>query len=195
MRIHTIRIDAFAVDARGAVINTAGPDEFELREDGRVQAIDDAQFLNNSPRLIGIYLDEYHITAGASADRAREALIDFVNQELTGPDLVAVVAQLDSLYSIRLTDDRQNTLRIIAGLEGRKGDYAPRTASERSLMAGSPDRIETERTQIGISALNALAEQTGSLNNLRETLLVVTEGFRKRRCVVAGEAYSRDGRF
>ncbi len=84
---------------------------------------------------------------------------------------------LDSLYSIRLTDNLQDARRIIAGLEGRKGDYAPRTPHERSLMGGADARIETERTQIAISALGALAEQMGGLNNLRKTLLVVTEGF------------------
>ena len=140
-------------------------------------AIDEAQFFKNSPRLVAIYLDEYHITAGASADRAREALTAFVDRELGPRDLIAVMKPLDSLYSIRLTDDRQDARRIIAGLEGRKGDYTPRTAYERSYMAGSDARIETERTQIAISALNALAEQMGSVNNLRKTLLVVTEGF------------------
>lgn len=175
--IHTVSIDAIVVDARGAAITTLTPREFELREDGRLLTIDDAQFLNHSPRLIAIYFDEYHITASASADRAREALTQFVDQELGPRDLIAVMKPLDSLYSIRLTDDRQDARRIIASLEGRKGDYAPRTAYERSLMAGSTGRIEIERTQVAISALNALAEQMGSLNNFRKTLLVVTEGF------------------
>ncbi|MDO8794573.1 MAG: VWA domain-containing protein [Vicinamibacterales bacterium] len=175
--IHTVRIDAIAVDARGSAISTLTPRDFHLREDGRLVAIDDAQFLNNSPRFIAIYLDEYHITAGASADWAREALAEFVNREIGPRDLIAVMKPLDSLYSIRLTDNVQDARRIIAGLEGRKGDYTPRTAYERSYMAGSTDRIETERTQVAISALNALAEQMGSLSNVRKTLVVVTEGF------------------
>lgn len=175
--IHTVRIDAIAVDARGSAISTLTPRDFHLREDGRLVAIDDAQFLNNSPRFIAIYLDEYHITAGASADWAREALAEFVDREIGPRDLIAVMKPLDSLYSIRLTDNVQDARRIVAGLEGRKGDYTPRTAYERSYMAGSTDRIETERTQVAISALNALAEQMGSLSNVRKTLVVVTEGF------------------
>jgi VWFA-related protein len=175
--VHTVRIDAIAVDARGSPISTLTPRDFELREDGRLRAIDDAQFFKSSPRLVAIYLDEYHISAGASADRAREALTAFVDRELGPRDLVAVMKPLDSLYSIRLSDNLQDARRIIAGLEGRKGDYSPRTAYERSYMGGSDERIETERTQIGISALNALSEQMGGLNNLRKTLLVVTEGF------------------
>ena len=174
--VHTIRIDAIVVDARGAAVSTLMSHEFELREDGRLVAIDDAQFLNNSPRVIAIYLDEYHITAGASTDLAREALSQFVDRELGPRDLIEVMKPLDSLYSIHLTDDRQDARRIIAGLEGRKGDYTPRTAYERSYMTGSTDRIEIERTQVAISALKALTERMGSLNNMRKTLLVVTEG-------------------
>jgi Ca-activated chloride channel homolog len=175
--VHTVRIDAIAVDARGTAISTLTASEFELREDGRLQALDEAQFLGNSPRLIAIYLDEYHITPGAGADRAREALTAFVNRELGPRDLIVVMKPLDSLYSIRLTEDRDEARRIIASLEGRNGDYTARTSYERGFMAGSDTRIETERTQIAISALNALAEQMGSVNNLRKTLLVVTEGF------------------
>jgi Ca-activated chloride channel family protein len=174
---HTVRLDAIAADARGAAVSTLTAQEFEVREDGRLVALDDAQFLDHSPRLVAIYLDEYHITAGASADRAREALTEFVDRELGPRDLVAVMKPLDSLFAIRLTDDRQDARRIIAGLEGRKGDYAARTAYERSFMTGSTDRIETLRTQVAVSALNALAERMGSLNDLRKTLLVVTEGF------------------
>ena len=175
--VHTVRIDVLAVDARGTAISTLMPREFELREDGRLQALDDAQFLSNSPRLVAIYLDEYHITAGADADRAREALTAFVDRELGPRDLIVVMKPLDSLYSIRLTEDRDQARRIVASLEGRNGDYTARTSYERGFMAGTDTRIETERTQIAISALNALAEQMGSVNNLRKTLLVVTEGF------------------
>ena len=175
--IHTVRIDAIAVDARGSAISALTARDFELREDGRLVPIDGAQFVTNSPRLVAIYLDEYHITAGANADRAREALTAFVDQELGPRDLIAVMKPLDSLYSIRLTDNLQDARRIIAGLEGRKGDYAPRSDYERSFMGGSDARIETERTQIAISALGALAEQMGGLSNLRKTLLVISEGF------------------
>ena len=43
-------------------------------------------------------------------------------------------------------------------------------------MTGSPARIETVRSQVTISALNALAVQMATLNGVRKTLLVVSEG-------------------
>ena len=43
-------------------------------------------------------------------------------------------------------------------------------------MIGSPARIETTRSQVAISALNALAVHMATLNGVRKTLLVVSEG-------------------
>jgi Ca-activated chloride channel homolog len=173
----TVHIDAIAVDARGSAITGLTPRDFEVREDGKLVTIDDAQFLDHSARFVAIYLDEYHISAGAAADRAREALTDFVDRQVQPHDLIAVMKPLDSLSSIRLTGNLQDARRVIGGLEGRKGDYTPRTDYERRYMTGSTDLVETQRTQIALSAINALAERLGSLSGLRKTLIVVTEGF------------------
>ena len=100
----------------------------------------------------------------------------FVDRELGPRDLVVVMKPLDSLFTIRLTDDREQALRIIAGFEGRKGDHAPRTPYEETFMTGSPARIETVRSQVTISALNALAVHMATLSGVRKTLLVVSEG-------------------
>ena len=132
--------------------------------------------MTNEPRLVAIYLDEYQITPGASADRARDALTAFVARELHPRDLLVVMKPLDSLFTIRLSEDREQALRIIAGFEGRKGEYAPRTPHEETFMAGSPARIETLRSQVTISALNALSVQMGKMSGVRKTLLVVSEG-------------------
>jgi VWFA-related protein len=174
--VHTVRIDAIAVDATGAAIGTLTARDFELREDGELRALDEARFVTNEPRLVAIYLNEYHITPGASADRARDALTAFVDRELGPRDLVVVMKPLDSLFTIRLTDDREKALRTIAELEGRKGDHAPRTPYERTFMTGSPARIEAVRSQVTISALNALAVHMATLSGVRKTLLVVGEG-------------------
>src|SRR5207247_3225327 len=58
---------------------------------------------------------------------------------------------------------------------GRKGDYEPRNAYERDYIAGTPVRIEAARTQVALSAINALAVHLGSLADRRKTLIVVTE--------------------
>ena len=56
-------------------------------------------------RLFALLLDEYHVSAGASTGRVREALTRFVDRELGARDLVAVLKPLDSLLTIRVTRD------------------------------------------------------------------------------------------
>src|SRR5262249_53736726 len=127
-------------------------------------------------RLIGIFLDEYHVAADHTG-RVRAAVTRFVGQSLSARDLVAVMRPLDSLFAIRLTRDRDAILDAVARFEGRQGDYAPRTSYERNFMAGAPARVEQLRAQVATSALNALASHLGNLNpGARKTLIVVSEG-------------------
>jgi VWFA-related protein len=163
------------VDSRGVVVPKLTARDFEVLDSGKPVAIDQARFVSGDPRFIAIYLDEYHVSPGASADRARAALGDALASQLVPGDLVAVLKPLDSLLTIRLTGDREEIRRAIEGMEGRRGDLTPQTSYERSQMAGAPERIEADRMQMAISALQALAVRLGGLDDSRKTLLVVTE--------------------
>ena len=132
--------------------------------------------VRDDARLFAIFLDEYHVTSGANTDRVREALLRFVDRDLTPRDLVAVMKPLDSLFAIRLTRDRDAVRRAIETFDGRKGQYEPRNAYERDYIAGTPARIEATRNQVALSAINALAVHLGSLADRRKTLVVATEG-------------------
>jgi VWFA-related protein len=169
-----VRIDAIAADRRG-VVRTLTARDVDVRDEGKPVQLDEMQFVTGAPRLVAIYLDEYHISAGPGADRARRALIDLVDSSLGARDSIVVMKPLDSVLTIRL-HDREEARRIIGGLEGRKGDYTPRNDYERSHMADVPERIEAARNQLAVSALNALSVHLGTLGQLRKTLLVVTEG-------------------
>lgn len=173
--VHTVRVDAIAVDARGIAVDKLTAKDLELREDGNLVPIEGVEFVRNAPRLVAIYLDEYHISPGPGVERAREVIAQFVERELGPRDLLVVMKPLDSLFAIRLTSDRDAAQKVIATLEGRRDDLTPREGYERTSMVGSPQRIQTLRTQIAISALNALAVQLGTINNLRKTLIVVSE--------------------
>jgi VWFA-related protein len=201
---HTVRIDAIALDAGGRFVANLGVGDFDLREDGVPQTIDEVRLVSTGAtsagetlppvgsaaderreagragtRLVAIYLDEYHVSAGASTDRAREALNTFLDRNLDPRDLVVVMKPLDSLFGIRLTRDRDRARQIVAGFEGRKGDYTPQNTYERNYMAGTPERIEMARTQVTVSALSALAVHLGSLGDLRKSLVVVSEGLER----------------
>jgi VWFA-related protein len=192
-------IDVTAADARGRSVDDLKPVDFELRAEGAVvplaavrlvragtpsseeagaieSAADERQAASkDDARLFAIFLDEYHVGRDGTA-RAREALLQFVDRDLTPRDLVAVMKPLDSLFAIRLTRDRAAIRRAIEGFDGRKGQYEPRNAYERDYIAGTPARIDTVRNQVALSAINALAVHLGSLADRRKTLVVVTEG-------------------
>ena len=189
---HVVRIDAIAVDGRGRLVEDLKPADFELREDSTPRPLESAQFVRAAGgRRFAIFLDEYHVGAGPASDRVRITLTRFVDA-LDPHDLLVVMKPLDSLFAIRLTDDRETARRAIAGFEGRKGDYEPRNAYERNYIAGTPARIEAARSQVALSAMNALAIQLGtdadspfdstrgrsldSAQGRRKTLIVVSEG-------------------
>ena len=196
---HVVHLDVFATDARGRTIDDLKLADFELREDGTSQALEAVRFVREAEaqdpapapiqsvederaaaaaggaRLFAMFLDEYHVSAGASTDRAREALLRFVDRDLAPRDLVAVMKPLDSIFAIRLTGDREAVRESVRSFAGRKGEYEARNAYERNFIAGTPARIEAVRNQVAWSAINALAVHMGGLAAVRKSLIVVGE--------------------
>jgi VWFA-related protein len=196
-----VQVDVFATDARGRTVDDLTLADFDVREDGAPQTLEGVRFVRVRPgvepaapvvvrsladerraatpdeaRLFAIFLDEYHVSAGVSTDRVREALTRFVDENVTARDLIVVMKPLDSLFTIRFTGDRDAARQAIHGFEGRKGEYEPRNAYERNYIAGTPARIEAARNQVAWSAINALAVHMGGLTDRRKTLIVVSEG-------------------
>jgi len=194
-----VHLDVFATDARGRAVEDLARGDFELREEGALQHIDDVRYVRpphagpestvairsiadertaaaGDARLFAVFLDEYHVSAGASTDRVREALTRFVDRDLASSDLVVIMKPLDSLFAIRMTTDREALRQAIASFEGRRGDYQPKNSYERNYIAGTPARIDSARNQVAWSAINALAIHIGGLTGGRKTLIVVGEG-------------------
>ncbi|HZT77078.1 MAG TPA: VWA domain-containing protein [Vicinamibacterales bacterium] len=170
-------IDAIVADARGRPLETLKAADFELREDGAVHAVDEARFVRDRARLFAIYLDEYHVSAGAASDRVRRALTAFLDSSVGPGDRVVVLKPLDSLLKIEFVEDRTAARAAIASFEGRRGDYVPRTDYERELMAGTPARLEAARAQIVWSGLDALSVHLGTFAGQRKTLIMASEPF------------------
>ena len=197
-----VRVDVIASDARGRIVGTLKAADFDVVENGAPQALEDVRFVKvdgrdpadaeltpirsefeeqaeaarDGTRLFAILLDEYHVSAGANTDRAREAMTGFVDRDLGPRDLVALFKPLDSLLTIRVTRDHDLLRHAIETFEGRKGDYEPRNAFERDFIAGAPARIDQVRTQVVLSALNALVVHLGKLSDGRKAVVVVGEG-------------------
>ena len=196
-----VRIDVIVADARGRALDNLSATDFELREDGEPQSIDEVRFVkvdraaggtqpppirserdehaeaaSGNTRLVAIFLDDYHVGGGATTERVRETLTRFVDRDLGPRDLVTVMKPLDSLLAIRLTRDRDEVHQAIDAFDGRKGAYEPRTAFERNYLATTPGSIEAARAQLTMSALSALAIHLGSLGDARKTIVLVSEG-------------------
>src|SRR5882757_3363359 len=76
-----VRIDVIATDARGRAVESLKAADFELREDGAAQALDEVRFVKAgaaAARLFAVYLDDYYVSASSTA-RVKDALHRFVD--------------------------------------------------------------------------------------------------------------------
>jgi VWFA-related protein len=200
---NVVRLDAIVTDREGRPALDLTLKDFQLRDDGVLQTIQSVELemagraaspsgaalppiqsaldeqteaRRAGTRLLALFLDEYHVSAGANTIRVRDALARFVDEQIRPGDLVVVMKPLDPLASIRLTRDRDALREAIGTFAGRKGDYAPQSAFERDYMSRAPDALEAVRAQVVLSALNTLAAHLGGLREGRKALVVVSEG-------------------
>jgi len=137
---------------------------------------DEKRAVSQAARLVGVYVDEYHLGDDAAFAAARDALAAFLRSTLGARDLVVVLKPLDSLLSLRLSADREAAARIVEGAMPRLGDYVPRSVFEQEFIAGDPARIDTARNQIALSAVSAIATHLGRFDAGRKTLIVLSNG-------------------
>jgi len=195
-----VRIDVIVTDANGKPIIDLRPGDFEVVENGtrRPLAGVELRTLPTTPldtlpiqteadearaarepgtRVFGFYLDEFHVTAGPTTDRARVAIERFVDEVLRPQDLAVVMRPLDSLNAVRFTRDRALLHGAIDAFAGRKGDYAPRTRFEELYIGRAPAAVAAARRQIVVSGLREMVMRLGELQADRAMILFVSEGF------------------
>ncbi len=198
-----VHVFVTATDARGRSVDDLDADDFRILEGGVPRQVESVRLVRaggtpapgetpppiltvtderteaarEGTRVIGIFLDEYHLAPGASTDVVREALLELVDARLGPRDLVVLLRPLDSLLRIRATRDLEAVRAEIAAFEGRKGLLEPRSEFEENFIAASPERIEAVRSQIATSALNALVAHLDRLPGGRKAIVVASEGF------------------
>lgn len=170
-----VRISTMVTDRAGKPVMGLALKDFELREDGVMQKLVAVEPRRAEPRRIAILLDEFHVDA-ADTGRVRDAVTRFVTERLRPDEAVVVLKPLDSLPSIRLTDDRGRIRDAIASFAGRKGLLEPRNKLEEETVGRAPALVQAGRAQIVLSALRALTQQLGSAAG-RSAILLVSEGF------------------
>ena len=200
----TIRVDAIVTDKHGAPIAQLLPQDFTVLENGVEQKIDRVEWRTNTPpavgpiappseirndederraakepgtRLVAIYLDEYHVSAGPSTERVRVAVSRFIDEQIRPGDLLVVMKPLDHLTEIRFTRDRDAARQSVSSFTGRRNDYTPRNTFEEQYLGKSPAAARAARAQIVMSGLRALATRMGELDGGLGGIVLMSEGF------------------
>jgi VWFA-related protein len=128
-------------------------------------------------RVIGLYLDEFHVSAGPNSERVRQAAARFIDEQLRPADLLVIIKPLDQLTDLRFTRNRDVSRQAIASFGGRKDDYTPRTTFEEQYMGRSASAVRSARAQIVLSGLRAMSTRIGELGGGLSAVVVLTEGF------------------
>ena len=173
-----VTLDVVVTDAKSRPLRDLAPSDLELTDAGESRAVDSVRPGTGNGRVIGIFLDEFHVRAGDATMRARTALNHLVDTLLRDGDRVALVKPLDPLHAITLTQDRALIRQVIAAFEGHAGDYTPRSEFERNFMSRDPNTAEATRAQVVSAALQSLARRLGEQQSGRKALIFVSEGFR-----------------
>jgi VWFA-related protein len=196
-----VRVDVSVIDRDGDPVRSLTADDFELRENGDLQAItsfklvdatgqptDDlslpirsashaaAEAARDDVRVFLIFWDEYHIDQFASAVRAREQLTRFVLESFGPTDLVGLMDPLTPVSALRFSRDRRALADSVHLLRGRRGVYIPaRSAVEEAHLRNAQD-VERIRSQVTASALKSAVMHLGSIRQGRKAVLFVSEG-------------------
>jgi VWFA-related protein len=200
----TIRVEAIVTDKQGTPISNLGPGDFTILDNGVAQKVDGAEWRSSAPplvgpvsptdditneadearaarehgtRLIAIYLDEYHVSAGEATERVRHAVSRFIDEQVRPKDLLVVMRPLDPVTAVRFTRNRDEARKAVSGFSGRRNDYTPRTPFEEQYLGRSPGAVRTARAQIVISGLRALANRMGDLDGGLGGIVLLSEGF------------------
>jgi len=201
--INYVRVDIIVTDRQGRPVTDLKPEEIEVFEDGKLQAIDSFRLIEvtghpkpgeSAPRPIRtdydeeseagredvrvfvILLDDYHVRRGASMV-VREPLVNFIRTQLGPLDLVGLMYPLTPVGDVRLTRDHDAVIRAIERFEGRKFDYRPRNEFEDRYSMYPAEVVERIRNQVSLSALKAIATRLGGLREGRKAVILVSEGF------------------
>jgi hypothetical protein len=177
------------------------PADFELTEDGLPQTVEQVTLvrLDGAPRgngealeirsqdhaiaeagrddvrLFAVFMDDYHLGRYPQEMLPlRKGLTDFLGAMMGPLDLVTVMNPITPLSALEWTRDKAKLVRAVRTYEGRNDNFIGRSALEESQ--GLSRNIFRVRSQVVITALQALVMHLSGLREGRKTLLFVSRG-------------------
>ncbi len=198
--IDSVVVDVAVTDKQGRAITDLTADDFEIREGGKLQAIQTFKFIKTDDgaddpaaareilsgadqereaareenRLFVIFLDDYHVRRG-NAMMVRQQVAAFL-KTLTRHDLVAIATPLSTVAGLTFSRNHDVTSANVMGFVGRKYEYAPMNDLEARYQDLPPEQIEQMRNNLTMAAIANVCEFLGTLRDGRKSLLWVTEG-------------------
>lgn len=202
--IDFVRVDVIVTDKSGRPITDLQASDFEIVEDGRPQTVEtfklielngglipgpdgpprairsdsdeETEAARDDVRLFGIFLDDYHVRAGASM-AARQSIARFIETQLGPSDMVGLMYPLAPLDTVRFTRNHDAISRAIQQFLGRKFDYTALNEIEQRYSHYPTEIVERIRNQVSLSAIEGLIVRMGSLKEGRKALILVSEGY------------------
>ena len=195
--VKLVRVDVSVTtkDSKPAPDLTAG--DFEVAEDGVVQKVETAQFVQltgqrgpgdetsleirsrehgleeaarEDVRLFVIFLDDYHIDREPAVTvPLREHLTAFISR-FQPTDLIAIVDPLTPADAVTFTRSLPDLTDIVRRFEGRHNEIFPvkNAAEDAQLRSGDVERL---RAQVSLSALESLCVHLGGIREGRKTVI------------------------
>ncbi|HET9269821.1 MAG TPA: VWA domain-containing protein [Vicinamibacterales bacterium] len=198
-RIDSVSVDVTVTDRQGRPVTDLTPADFEIREGGKVQAIDTFKLIaadmaepatplreitsfsdqarevaDDRNRVFIIFLDDYHVRQSNSM-RVREQLARFVSN-LGSRDLVAILYPLTPVAAATFSRNHAGTAGAIMNFWGRKYDYTPKNLYEERYQGMPPEQQERMRNDLTLFGLEQACIFLGTLREGRKTLLFISEG-------------------
>ena len=195
-----VRVDVSVLDRDGKPVRSLTADDFELRENGEVQAITSFKLVdaNGQPttisrcpsdrrehaateaarddvRVFVIFWDEYHIDQFGSAVRAREQLTHFVLEAFGPTDLVALMDQLTPVDALRFTRDRRALADQVHLLAAAAASMSRRGAPSRRRTCATAQDVERIRSQVTTTALKSAVMHLGTMRKGGKAVVFVSE--------------------
>lgn len=200
--INFVRVDAIVTDRQGNPVSDLKQTDFEVLEDNKAQTVETFRLVkidtitpvytqrtirsrtdeetaaaDENARIFVFFLDDYHVRLGTSL-AVRRPLVEFISNQLSPNDLIAVMYPLTPLDAVVLTRNHQGVINTIESFVGRKFDYEPKNELERQYVYKFPtETVEIIRRQVSMTALRGISQKLGSLREGRKSVILVSEGF------------------
>ncbi|HUU33500.1 MAG TPA: VWA domain-containing protein [Vicinamibacterales bacterium] len=199
--VKLVLVDVSVTGSGDEPIADLTPADFELTEDGVPQTVEQASLVQidgqprdngealpirsrehavaeaarDDVRIFAVFMDDYHLGRYPQEMLPlRKALADFIGSMMGPLDLVTVMNPITPLSALEWTRDRDALVRDLRTYEGRIDNFIGRSALEESQNLTR--NVMRVRSQVVISALQALVMHLSGLREGRKTLLVVSRG-------------------